>query len=268
MRSKTIITALLLSVLALQTALAEPSAMDDAVWDRLLKSHVQVIDGGKATTVDYQAMLQERQKLKQYLQALSSVSRQQFDQWPKPEQLAFLINAYNAATVELILTAWPDLNSIKELGGLFSSPWKKNFVSLLGEMRSLDDIEHGLIRGSARYNDPRIHFAVNCASIGCPALRAEAYDGKRLEQQLSEQSALFLQDRSRNQVAGTTIRVSSIFKWYREDFEKGWQGFTRLEDFLLAHAEDLGVSPAVAQQLKTGKATIEFMTYDWRLNKQ
>lgn len=155
MLSKKLITAVLLGFLTLQTAIAEPATIDDAVWDRLLKSYVQVIDDGKATIVDYQGMLQERQKLKQYLRALSSVSRQQFDQWSKQEQLAFLINAYNAATVELILTAWPELTSIKDLGGLFSSPWKKKFVSLLGEMRSLDNIEHGLIRGSGRYHDPR-----------------------------------------------------------------------------------------------------------------
>ena len=127
---------------------------------------------------------------------------------------------------------------------------------------------HGLIRGSGRYHDPRIHFAVDCASIGCPALRAEAYDGNRLDLQLNQQTTLFLQDRSRNQVTKTTIRLSSIFKWYREDFEKGWQGFARLEDFLLAHADDLGISLSIAQKLKNGNINIEFMNYDWRLNKQ
>ena len=91
-----------------------------------------------------------------------------------------MINAYNAWTVEFILTKYPDLDSIKDLGSFFNSPWDKEFIPLLGKTVSLNDIEHGLIRGSDRYNDPRIHFAVNCASIGCPALREEAYTGDKL----------------------------------------------------------------------------------------
>ncbi len=85
-----------------------------------------------------------------------------------------MINAYNAYTVRLILIRHPNLESIKDLGSLFQSPWQQGFVPPLGQTRSLDDIEHGMIRGSGRYRDPRIHFGVNCASIGCPALRPEA----------------------------------------------------------------------------------------------
>ncbi|MFA7555907.1 MAG: DUF547 domain-containing protein [Spongiibacteraceae bacterium] len=177
-----------------------------------------------------------------------------------------MINAYNAWTVELILTAWPDIQSIKELGSWLSSPWSKEFVSLLSKMRSLDDVEHNLIRGSGRYNDPRIHFAVNCASIGCPALRAEAYAGNKLDQQLDEQTTVFLSDRNRNRIENTTIKLSSIFKWYREDFEKGWKGFNHLEDFLLAHTEVIGISTSLVEKLKKGNANIEFLDYDWRLN--
>lgn len=267
---------LILAFLVVPTVWAEtqePPAFDHGVfnhssWDQLLKAHVLSVNGGRSTAVDYQGMASDHQSLKRYLAALSSVSETQFDQWAKQEQLAFLINAYNAWTVELILTAWPDLESIKDLGSFFSSPWKKEFVTLLGKTRALDDIEHGLIRGSGRYNDPRIHFAVNCASIGCPALRAEAYNGDRLEQQLEEQTALFLNDRSRNRAEGNVIKLSSIFRWYREDFEKGWYGFKRLEDFLLAHAADLGLSSTLITTLKTGNADIEFMDYDWRLNKK
>lgn len=119
---------------------------------------------------------------------MSRVDQLEFDQWSTRQQLAFLINAYNAWTVELILEKWPDIDSIKDLGGIFSSPWRKEFISLLGEKRSLDNIEHDLIRGSGRYQDPRIHFAVNCASIGCPALRAEAYTGAKINQQLDQQN--------------------------------------------------------------------------------
>jgi hypothetical protein len=182
--------------------------------------------------------------------------------------LAFLINAYNAWTVKLILSGPPDLKSIKDLGSFFSSPWKKEFVTLLDETRSLDEIEHKLIRGSDRYNDPRIHFAVNCASISCPALRAEAYDGNRLNEQLTEQTNLFLSNPERNQVEQDVIKLSSIFKWYREDFEKGWMNYHHLEDFLITNSASLNLSKKQIAKLKTGEMDIEFLNYDWRLNKK
>lgn len=268
---KKVFQILMLAVLAAPTAWAETlesTAFDHEPWNRLLAAHVLPINGGKATVVDYQGMKADRQELKHYLQALATITETRFDHWSKPDQLAFLINAYNAWTVELILTAWPDLDSIKDLGGFFSSPWSKAFVALLGKTRALDDIEHGLIRGSGRYNDPRIHFAVNCASIDCPALRAEAYDGRRLEQQLDDQTILFLSDRSRNRIENGVIKLSSIFKWYREDFQKGWQGFNQLEELLLAHAGPLGMPITMVKKLESGDADIEYLDYDWRLNKK
>lgn len=265
-----LVSIVMLAFMAIPMSWAETgnTAFDHSRWDRLLSAHVQVLNSGRATAVDYQGMSDDRDELKLYLTSLATVSQSQFDVWSKQDQLAFLINAYNAWTVELILTAWPDLKSIKDLGSFFSSPWSKKFVSLLGQTRTLDDIEHGLIRGSGRYNDPRIHFAVNCASIGCPALRAEAYQGDRLDAQLNEQTRLFLEDRSRNRIEGGVIKLSPIFKWYRQDFEQGWQGFQRLEEFLLAYADALAIADRVAIKLKNGKADIEFMDYDWRLNKQ
>jgi len=235
-------------------------------WDRLLKTHVTPINKGQSTGVDYQGMSRDHQQLKGYLQSLSSIKQSQFDQWSKDTQLAFLINAYNAWTVELILTAWPNLKSIKDLGGFLRSPWSKKFIPLLNKKRSLDAIEHELIRGSGRYNDPRIHFAVNCASIGCPALRSEAYHADRLNQQLDEQTRLFLSDHSRNRLDGNTLKLSSIFKWYRGDFEKGWMKFNALEDFLIAYSNALSLSPAMTKKLHAKAIDIKFLDYDWRLN--
>lgn len=260
---------LLLALLGLlMTPMVRAKDFDHNAWDILLKAHVLSKGQGKVTVVGYQGMAADRDKLKDYLDDLSSVSFQRFDRWSKDEQLAFLINAYNAWTVELILSAWPDLDSIKDLGGLFSSPWRKDFIPLLKEIRSLDNIEHGLIRGSGRYNDPRIHFAVNCASIGCPALRDEAYVAERLDRQLDQQTRLFLSDQSRNYVEDNTVMLSSLFKWYREDFTKGWLGSSRLEDFLLAYADSLGVDTTLAEKLRTGEAKIRFLPYDWKLNKK
>ena len=134
-----------------------------------------MIQDGQASRVDYSAFQKNQKVLQAYLASMSAVSRSEFDSWTKDQQLAFLINAYNAWTIEFVLSAYPDIKSIKDLGSFFSSPWKKEFINLLGETRSLDNIEHTLIRGSGRYNEPRIHFAVNCASIGCPALLNRAY---------------------------------------------------------------------------------------------
>lgn len=244
----------------------QATEFDHGDWDRMLKEHVRVVDDGRTTQVDYEQFASRRDNLKSYLGRLSSVSRQEFDAWSVDGQLAFLINAYNSWTLELILTRYPDLNSIKELGSLFQSPWKKSFIQLFGEQRSLDDIEHKLIRGSGRYDDPRIHFAVNCASIGCPALRGEAYLSTDLQRQLDEATALFLLDRSRNRLNGQQLEVSSIFKWYREDFEKGWRSVSSLEQFFADHAKELGLTEREAQQVLAGTIKIKFLDYDWKLN--
>ena len=243
------------------------NAFDHSQWGTLLKEHVLPLNGGQASQVDYQGFADDKAQLDRYLADLSQVDNADFDNWSKDEQLAFLINAYNAWTVDLILTKWPDLDSIKDLGSFFRSPWSQSFIPLLGETRSLDDIEHTLIRGSDHYQDPRIHFAVNCASIGCPALRNEAYTGKRLDTQLDEQTRLFLQDHSRNRIDGGKLWLSSIFKWYREDFEKGWQGYSSLEQFLVDHAVDLSLTSEEIQKLKDKDMTIRFLDYDWALNK-
>ncbi|MGB3212306.1 MAG: DUF547 domain-containing protein [Desulforhopalus sp.] len=245
---------------------SQAAGFDHSVWGDLLKEHVHVIENGNTNRVDYAGFLEKRDILGGYLNKLSAVTREEFDSWSSDEQLAFLINAYNSWTVELILTKYPDLDSIKDLGSLFQSPWKKRFIPLLGEKQSLDDVEHGLIRGSGRYNDPRIHFAVNCASIGCPDLRAEPYRGDDLQRQLDDATDLFLQDRSRNRLDGRVLRVSSIFKWYREDFEKNWRGVTSLEQFFADHAASLELTEEEKEQVLAKKIKIDFLDYDWKLN--
>ena len=125
---------------------------------------------------------------------MSAVPPAEFERWSREQQMAFLVNAYNAFTVELILTRWPDLKSIKDLGSLLQSPWKKKFFVLLGEERHLDWIEHEQLR--PRYQDPRVHAAVNCASIGCPALRPEAFVAPRLDAQFDDGMQRFMSDRT------------------------------------------------------------------------
>lgn len=117
-----------------------------AAWNALLGKHVKTFAHGNASAVDYAAFKAEHATLKNYLGTLSAVGEADYGKWSKAQRLAFLINAYNAFTVELILTKYPDLESIKDLGSVFSSPWKKKFFSLLGQERHLDDVEHGMIR--------------------------------------------------------------------------------------------------------------------------
>ena len=149
-------------LLAAQAALAFDHA--HPAWDALLRAHVALAPDGRSSRVDYAALQGRRAALKAYLAELSAVAPAEYRGWTREQRLSFLINAYNAFTVELVLTRYPDLQSIKDLGSLFQSPWKKEFFTLLGEPRSLDAVEHGLVRAPGAFDDPRIHFALNCAS--------------------------------------------------------------------------------------------------------
>jgi hypothetical protein len=257
--------ALCLTLLMPSLAWAE---FDHRIWDELLKRHVVLLDGGKASQVRYATLAKERALLRTYLEGLSRVTKAEFDAWPTSEQLAFLINAYNAFTVELVLTEYPEIDSIKRIGGWLSSPWKRKFFVLLGEQRSLDDIEHGLIRADGVYNEPRIHFAVVCASIGCPGLRDEAFAGKRLDAQLEDSTRKFLSDRTRNRFdrRTATLYVSRIFDWYQIDFTRGWRGYRSVPQFLAAYANALADGAADREMIEQQRAAIRFLEYDWKLN--
>ncbi len=256
----------LLLLLSIATLSSHAASFDHAEWDQLLKKHIISINQGVATQVDYRGFSRDRFQLKAYLRSLESISKSTFNHWPKQAQLAFLINAYNAWTVELILTEYPELESIKELGSWLKSPWDRRFIPLLGSIHSLDEIEHGMIRADGVYQEPRIHFAVNCASIGCPALAGTAFTADKLDAQLDQVTRNFLSDRSRNYLAGETLNISKIFKWYRNDFERGWGGYQKLVQFLVAYRSSLGLSDDAIQQLKSGDIEIEFLDYNWQLN--
>lgn len=260
-------------VLLLAFALIAPSAVaqfdhSHAQWAKLLTKHVVLIDGGKASQVRYAELQQERAQLKAYLATLSTVTAAEFKAWSKSQRLAFLINAYNAATVEKVLTRYPDIRSIWDFGKLFGNPFKDKFVRLLGSEMSLDNIEHDTIRAQGAYDDPRIHFAVNCASIGCPMLREEPYVAERLDKQLDEQVVRFLSDRSRNRyhAASKTLEVSKIFDWYGDDFRNGLRGIRALPAFLASHASLLADHPEDQKLIRDQQIAVQFLDYDWTLN--
>ncbi|HJS36977.1 MAG TPA: DUF547 domain-containing protein [Burkholderiales bacterium] len=240
-----------LIVLGFAFAALPVQAFEHAAWDALLKKHVVLLPGEHASQLRYDGFATDRQVLKGYLDSLSAVGRVEFDGWTKNERKAFLINAYNAFTVEKILTRWPDIRSIWDFGKIFGNPFKDDFFKLLGRPMSLDGIEHGMLRKPGAYDDPRVHYAVNCASIGCPMLREEAYAAPRLDAQLEEQAVRFLSDRSRNRFREGRLEVSKIFDWYQEDFEPRGKYFAR-------YARALGYPG--------GDVPVDFLDYDWTLN--
>jgi uncharacterized protein DUF547 len=239
-----------------------------AQWDALLHRHVKILPGGNASRVDYAALAREHASLEAVLASFQAVTRAQFDGWSKPEQEAFLINAYNAFTIEKVLTRYPDLRSIRDFGSIFGNPWKDRFFRLLGEERSLDDIEHGMLRKPGVYDEPRIHFAVVCASVGCPMLRDEAFVAARLDDQLEDGMRRFLSDRSRNRydTAHGRLEVSRIFDWYGRDFEHGWRGFSSVKATLARYASQLADRPEGRARVAAQEADVAFLEYDWALN--
>jgi uncharacterized protein DUF547 len=259
-------------------ALAQADSKFDhchAAWTALVKQNVVVIEGGRASRVRYAGFAADRGALQAYLDSLSRVTEAEFKGWSKPQQIAFLINAYNAFTVAKILTRYPDLKSIWDFGKLFGNPFKDRFFTLLGRESSLDRIEHDLLRAPGAYDEPRVHFAVNCASIGCPMLREEAYVADRLDEQLEEQARRFLSDRTRNRYSARegALEVSKIFDWYKEDWQSGYRGFdgrspaiASREQYFARYAGLLADDPAQQKLIADGDAPLAFLDYDWTLN--
>jgi hypothetical protein len=239
-----------------------------APWTALLKKHVVVVEGGKASYMRYAEMAKDRAALKTYIDTLAKVSEADFKGWSKHQQLAFLINAYNANMIEKILLRYPNIKSVWDYGKLIGNPFKDNFISLFGRKMSLDNIEHDTIRTKGVHDDPRIHMAVNCASIGCPMLREEAFVADRLDAQLDEQVVRFLADRSRNRYNASTgaLEVSEIFKWYAIDFSSGFKGIKSREQFFAKYANSLTDNPDHQKIIHNGKAAIRHLDYDWSLN--
>jgi len=263
------VTRLLVAIAALCVAL--PAAAFDhtyAAWDALLRKHVRYIANGDASRVDYAGMKRDGDALKAVLADFEKVPRTEFDAWPKPQQEAFLMNAYNAFTVEKILTRYPDIRSIRDFGTVFGNPWKDKFFTLFGEPMNLDGIEHGMLSKDGAYDEPRVHVAVVCASVGCPMLRNEAFVGERLDAQLEDAMRRFLSDHSRNRydAASGELQVSKIFDWYGKDFEHGWHGYTSVKATLARYADLLAERPEDRAAIRAQKPGVTFLDYDWSLN--
>ncbi len=229
------------------------------IYNELLNNIV--INRGPQTDVNYELLNKDPSSLNRYIGQVESVSENDYKKWSSDQQLAFLINAYNALTLKLINMHYPGIDSIRNLGGLiFSSPWDIKFFTIFGQDATLDYIEHEIIRKD--FEEPRIHFAVNCASRGCPPLLAEAYIADKLDQQLDYVTKQFLRDPERNRFNAekTRLELSSILKWYKHDFEKAAGS---VEKFIAPYITD---DPDTRTLISNRAASIKYLDYDWALN--
>ncbi len=215
------------------------ASVDHAAWDALLRKHVNV-----AGQVDYAGFASDKIALDRYLRTLAANPPAGW--WSRTRKMAYWINAYNAFTVDLIVKNYP-LTSILSLDG--GKTWDVKRISLGGQTYSLNQIENEILR--ARFNDPRIHFAINCAANSCPPLYNRAYTAANLERRLMERTRAFVNDTRFNRLAPDHASVSKIFEWYSADFSD-------LKAFLNRYA---------AVQLQPA-AAIDFQEYDWALNAQ
>lgn len=265
----------LLGVAVMSNPLAERSPSDR--FDHSYRSFGQVLRRHVVgTRVDYAGLLRQRGALDAVVEELGQVERSEFDTWTDHEQIAYWINAYNAFTLQAIVDNYPidggwfsflrmaPRNSIKQIRGV----WTKLRWQAAGTAMSLDEIEHETLR--VLYDEPRIHFAINCAAVSCPPLRTEPYVGRRLDRQLTLAGRNFLASDTGLQVEGSTLRLSSIFEWYGEDFVD-WYGHLVDGSGNAKARAILGVvatyGPAEASRLaQSGDARVRFLGYNWGLN--
>jgi hypothetical protein len=219
------------------------------IWDQLVKTHVK-----PNGMVDYKGFIREKAKLESYLKLLSENAPDR-KTWSKNQQLAYWINAYNAFTVKLIVDNYPT-KSIRDLGPKLKIPlikdvWHYKFFKIGGVETSLDEIEHSIIR--KEFDEPRIHFAINCASVSCPPLLNEAFTPEKLESQLQKVAIGFINDPTRNKITPDNAQISSIFSWFQGDFTKKGS----LIDFLNRYSK-VKIKP---------NAKISHLNYNWSLNE-
>ena len=203
---------------------AARAAADERAYARLLQAHVRpgAINGIRLATVDYAAMKADPL----YAAALRDLATSRLDRLTdERERFAFWANAYNLLAIKAVLDQYPT-RSIRDGGSLLQPIWKKKVGTVAGREYALDDIEHGILR--REFKEPRVHFALVCASLSCPDLRPEPFVAERLDAQLDEQTRAFLANPTKGMVPGPegkTARVSSIFKWFRDDFAGpgGWR---------------------------------------------
>jgi len=214
-------------------------------FTKLLQKYVD--DTGK---VNYKGFIKEKEAFSEYLNLLTD--NKPTGKWTKNAQIAYWINVYNAFTIKLIADNYP-VNSIKDIKNgipFVNTVWDIKFIEFADEKMDLNKVEHGILR--KHFDEPRIHFAVNCASYSCPRLLNEAFEAETLEEQLSKMTKDFLADERKNIITNKHLQLSKIFSWFKGDFTKK----SSLIEFLNKYA------PTQIDK----NATIEHLNYSWDLN--
>lgn len=212
--------------------------LDHSTWDALLKKYVA--DNGD---VDYKGFKTESKKLNKYIDYLAS--KVPSENWNINEQLAYFINVYNANTIKLIIDNYP-LKSIKDI----SNPWRKNRLKIGDKDYSLTDIENGILR---KMNEPKIHFAINCASYSCPKLLNTAFTEENVQELMELATHEFINNSNKNKLSANNPELSEIFKWYKKDFTENGS----LVDYINQYAET---------KISTN-AKVNYLDYNWNLNE-
>jgi len=224
------------------------AAGPNAPYNEFLSKYVRPVNGINLVAYD-KVTPQDRAKLRGYIETLSAMD---IEALPRDAEMATWFNLYNAKTIELILENYPT-KSIRKIG----NPWKKDRLVVNGKNMSLDDIEHGTVR--KKYDEPRVHYAFNCASIGCPNVKPSAWEASSLEADLAQASRDFVASERGVSVQGGKITVSSIFKWYKKDFGGNEAG-------ILAHLRQYASGSKKAAL--DAANDIDKYDYDWDLNIQ
>jgi hypothetical protein len=237
-----------------------------SVFSALLQKHVV------AGEVDYAALHKKPAELVKYVESLSSVSEKAFNGWRRDDQIAYLVNLYNAATLQLILDHYP-VKSIRKIGSVLKSPWDLPIVTLHGKQLSLNNVEHDILR--KQYDEPRLHMALVCAAKSCPPLRSEAYTGELLDQQLHDQAKVYIASDAGAMidVDANRVSVSAIFKWYGGDFVKAHAAHLPKGHHSDSERGTLGFVSRYVEEtdrnfILRGNYRVRYLDYDWSLNEQ
>lgn len=234
---------------------AATAVIDHSAWDRFLKTYVARGPGGVNRVAYGRVSESDKRALDGYVKRLQATA---IDAFNRNQQRAFWINLYNAATVKLILDHKPE-KSILDIDispGLFANgPWGKKLLNVMGEPLSLNDIEHRILRPIWR--DPRLHYALNCASVGCPDLQGTAFTGKNSEALLDAAAQAYVNHRRGTRIDGGRLIVSKIYGWFADDFGGNAEA-------VIAHLKRYA-DESLAKALE-GRTTIDDYEYDWGLN--
>lgn len=225
-------------------ALTFSTTGQESIYNELLEKHVT-----NSGLVDYALLKKEEHKLDRYLSYLNTTAPKAF--WNENKSKAFWINAYNAYTLKLILKNYP-ITSILNVKKKEKTAWTIPFAFINQKAFTLDEIEHSILRKN--YTDPRIHVGINCASISCPKLFNKAFTEQNIEDSLEQLMTEFINDASKNKITKDTVVVSSIFKWFLEDFTKT----KPLKSYLNTFSKN---------KIST-KTKIAYLNYDWGLNSK